>query len=394
MGNKKILIVTDGYPLVEGSEPYLKRELEVLTSSVYEIELVIDLSGKKGEVSSEPNTYRYNRTVLCLVKSICSLLLWKEMIREYKRTKKLNFRKFKIALDYLAKAHHFSDFIKSKKANLFYTYWMTPKSLGVILSGQNLVSRIHGFDVYYERHPEAYLPFREEILKGAERIGTISDQGRLYLSNLFPSYKNILTTNRLGVKVPVNYLEQKERDYMHIVSCSSLIPLKQVGYIIDALKSIDQRIKWTHFGDGPMKEELMKAAIELPENIVVEWKGFFENEKVLEFYQREVPDLFINASTTEGIPVSLMEAYAHSIPAIAPDVGGIKEVFQEKEFLLPNNFSVQDLSVLIKRFLILSKQERASFRRTVFEYAKSNLDYEKLYKVWLNELSKQMDKHD
>lgn len=138
----------------------------------------------------------------------------------------------------------------------------------------------------------------------------------------------------------------------------------------------------------------MKSAQSLPPNVKVEWKGFFENERVLEFYQREVPDLFINASSTEGIPVSLMEAYAHSIPAIAPNVGGIKEIFQEKEFLLSNNFSVQDLSVLIKRFIMLSYRERADFRTSVFKYAKSQLEYEQLYRVWLNELSEQIDKDD
>jgi glycosyltransferase involved in cell wall biosynthesis len=39
-------------------------------------------------------------------------------------------------------------------------------------------------------------------------------------------------------------------------------------------------------------------------------------------------DLFINSSESEGLPVSIMEAFAFSVPVIAPDVGGIREIVQ------------------------------------------------------------------
>ena len=37
-------------------------------------------------------------------------------------------------------------------------------------------------------------------------------------------------------------------------------------------------------------------------------------------------DLFINTSSSEGVPVSIMEALSVGIPIIATDVGGTKEI--------------------------------------------------------------------
>ena len=52
-----------------------------------------------------------------------------------------------------------------------------------------------------------------------------------------------------------------------MASCSSLIPLKRVGLLIEALSDIkdiapDGNVKWVHFGDGELRQLLEKQANE------------------------------------------------------------------------------------------------------------------------------------
>ena len=54
--------------------------------------------------------------------------------------------------------------------------------------------------------------------------------------------------------------------------------------------------------------------------------GFQDNEKIMDFYRNNPIDIFINVSTNEGVPVSIMEAISFGIPIIATNVGGTNEI--------------------------------------------------------------------
>ena len=67
--------------------------------------------------------------------------------------------------------------------------------------------------------------------------------------------------------------------------------------------------------------------------------GHYPNEELLRYYGSNHVDLFINTSSTEGVPVSIMEAQSFGIPVIATDTGGVKEVVTEGTgSLLPVDF--------------------------------------------------------
>ena len=54
--------------------------------------------------------------------------------------------------------------------------------------------------------------------------------------------------------------------------------------------------------------------------------GNIPNERLLNYYRDSYYDIFLNVSTSEGLPVSIMEAMSFGIPCIATDVGGTKEI--------------------------------------------------------------------
>jgi glycosyltransferase involved in cell wall biosynthesis len=128
---------------------------------------------------------------------------------------------------------------------------------------------------------------------------------------------------------------------------------KRVHLLIEALKNINHEIYWFHIGDGPLKVVLERRALDLPNNIKYKFLGFMKNKKVKEFYTNNSIDLFINVSESEGLPVSIMEAFSSGVPVIATDVGGTAElVDDEVGRLIPKDFKIEVLVRIIKQFVI------------------------------------------
>jgi len=80
----------------------------------------------------------------------------------------------------------------------------------------------------------------------------------------------------------------------------------------------------------------------------VRFSGSIINSEVKGFYLRNSADIFINASESEGIPVSIMEAMAAGVPAMAPDVGGTADlVSNEHGALMSDDPSVEEIAGVI-----------------------------------------------
>lgn len=84
----------------------------------------------------------------------------------------------------------------------------------------------------------------------------------------------------------------------------------------------------------------------------------------MEYYKNESVDLFINTSSSEGLPVSIMEACSFSIPTIATNVGGTAEIVREGEtgLLLDKDFDPEELGNKIKYMAEISEEEKQKFR--------------------------------
>ena len=166
----------------------------------------------------------------------------------------------------------------------------------------------------------------------------------------------------------------------HIVTCSRCIELKRLDLLIKALSLTEKtHIHWTHIGDGVLLHDLREMSKNLPTNITVSWLGSLPNSEVHAFYADHAIDLAMNLSTTEGIPVSLVEALSYGIPIIATDVGGNSEVCDNNVgFLLPSDPSPEEIIKSIEDFLSLEHTKRDEIRKNALD------KYEKLFNSYKN----------
>jgi glycosyltransferase involved in cell wall biosynthesis len=144
---------------------------------------------------------------------------------------------------------------------------------------------------------------------------------------------------------------RKEGDIFHLLSCSNMTPVKRVSLIIEALKHVDIEINWTHIGTGKLRDEITNAVKTLPHNVHVNLLGLLSNKEVLDYYRCNHVDLFINVSKSEGVPVSIMEAFSFGVPAAATNVGGTGEIVDDSVGkLFDVNVSPQEIAETIKSF--------------------------------------------
>ncbi|MEO9475293.1 MAG: glycosyltransferase [Cyclobacteriaceae bacterium] len=232
------------------------------------------------------------------------------------------------------------------ESGICYTYWCDVEAYGLSLLKEKgqfsipLVSRAHGFDVYDERRPHGFIPFRKHVLNRLDRLFCVSEDGKKYFSEKYRS--NNIELSRLGVKKPEVHNPVSENDDITIVSCSSLVSVKRMDLIKDSIVAVaelnqNRNFTWVHFG-GSQEEFSKISPNELLGNLRVKHKGQVDNEQIHQFYASEHVDMLINLSSSEGVPVSMMEAISYGIPVVATDVGGVSEIINSDngKLLSPN----------------------------------------------------------
>ena len=249
--------------------------------------------------------------------------------------------------------------------DICYFYWgKWSNVLSCLWNNVKSVSRFHGWGDLWESDYNNYFPLRKQVVHSLEYAVHISSIGEKYFSNKYPDCKTKIY--RLGsFDNGIRPLNEVAKDAINIVSCSSLWPLKRVNLILDSVVALanytEKKIKWTHIGGDGKSLEKLKKAVESVHNkrISINICGTLPHNKVLEYYKTHLCDLFINLSTTEGVPVSIMEAISFDIPVIATNVGGTSDIVVnwKSGILVSKNPSKDEVAKAIMKII----ETRSSF---------------------------------
>ena len=307
---KNLILVTEGYPYTDNEKSFLETELKELAKS-FNITIVARLTGElnQDKLSNAQNNIGYltgssnkeSIKFICyeekwntfyslayIIKYFFDLGISKEKGEIIKSNAKIGIRLWE-SIKYYGKALTFRKWIIKNHLlfendftdTMFYTYWNLQPTLGLCFAKKKhpdikLITRAHGYDYQDEQWEKSNRkPFMKTIDRNVDEIVFVSETGMEYhlakhgsenIEKCLVSYLGSRPTPKRvnGIGTHENETVDQKKNIL-IVSCASLIPLKRVKMIIDSLKVLStrlegERIKWIHFGDGPLMNELKDYA--------------------------------------------------------------------------------------------------------------------------------------
>lgn len=340
--NKNLILITRRFPYFR-TEAFLESEIKILSEYFEEITIF------PSEISNESRPLPHNVKVIDdfakefqnkrkrIIKTIPSFSFWQDLFVHRKQIHSLEdvLRLFQFSSSALT---YFTFFTKKKNLDnkIIYTYWLNEATYSFLKIRHKkdirstVISRAHRYDIYENLDSTTkFWPYRAFTLANIDQVYSISMNGKEYLENRY-GHLDKITVSKLGVFDKKKISRRSKEGQLSIVSVSRIHKLKRVDLISSSILNFSRSfpnldIRWTHFGDGDYLEKIQDS-ITQTENLKINLAGSVKNNIIYDFYENEAVDLFINLSSSEGIPVSIMEAQSFGIPAIATDVGGSGEI--------------------------------------------------------------------
>jgi colanic acid/amylovoran biosynthesis glycosyltransferase len=388
----KLLFFTISFPYGSLEQSFIKNELTYLEQKFDQIIVVPSrIQGEKFEVAptiilDESLAQKLKSATFYLkLKTLFSKSFLQEVIRIKLKPSKIK-RAISARIEALNTVDWLVDFFNKHDINdyLIYTFWHNSTTLGAIylkhqFPNVKVVSRCHNFDLYGNEENDYYVPFQKDIVESLDCLYPVSKDGENYIKTKFPLAN--CKASLMGVPAAKTINKASTDGIFRIVSCSYLIPRKRVDLILKGVIEYtnhhpEQKIVWTHIGDGPDMEKLLQFSNAIPPNLKINFKGSLPNYEVLKYYEDFPVDLFVNVSTKEGTPVSIMEAISFGIPVMASAFGGNKEIIEKGAGVLlsenPTSLEINDsLSKLIRSDVVRLRNDAKMVWETFYNANKN-----------------------
>jgi glycosyltransferase involved in cell wall biosynthesis len=254
-------------------------------------------------------------------------------------------------------------------------FWSNAEAFGMALAARRdpsimLVSRSHRFDVWDNENPGDYLPFRGDIARNSHRLLPSSRMAAEHLRLTLPVEPDRIVVAPLGVEPPFEpepWRGRDRQDEVLIVSCSTAAPVKRLPLVAASIAAAaagdpGRRWRWAHLGAG--EDQIRPVLDGGPENLVAEFPGWLPREAIYRFHRDRQPNCFVNLSSSEGVPLSIMEALSMRVPVVATAAGGTGEMIDDEVGgLLPVDVDAATAAAAIRRVVDAGEPMRAAARR-------------------------------
>ncbi|OGY87646.1 MAG: hypothetical protein A2233_01705 [Candidatus Kerfeldbacteria bacterium RIFOXYA2_FULL_38_24] len=198
--------------------------------------------------------------------------------------------------------------------------------------------------------------------------------------------------NQLFFQPPPSLLRKKQLKNKLGITGKSLVYMGRVSFekniekIIKALPLIKNKIPDINLviiGDGPEKKRLQKLTKDLGMQKHILFTGFLYQQELIDTLQAN--EIFVTASTSENMPLSVLEAMAVGLPVVAVKALGMPEIVEDRHNgLLTDTDNENELAEKILKLLTtedLLKKYALSSAQLAQKYTqqKAILEHEKIY---------------
>ena len=386
---RSLVFITAEYPFSK-QETFIENEISFLAEAFDQI--IVLPKNTQGTARTMPPNCRLGRPYGETSATIGKHLLWKEwlQVKGHVGKSKVAYRSWQGINKRLTQINASTKDIAGEIT--YYSYWLDEGAMAAAhlgqRDGQTSICRAHGWDVYSTRHPHDYLPFRAFLAHSELIVCPISNHG---MGALRDQGFSKLELFYLGTRPPKNTdmgQTQQNQGKKRLVSVSSIIDLKRVqriAQIFVQLRKSDNQWQWHHFGDGPLEEDL-KQWLQTKGVENYHLHGRQPNEAVRDWLNTNHGNtLFINQSTTEGLPVSMMEAMSYGIPCVGTNVGGVSEIIDHGNNGILHGVD-QDTDAVARSIENLSTERLNAMSKNAKKTWENLFNAEKNYTTFINAL--------
>lgn len=185
--------------------------------------------------------------------------------------------------------------------------------------------------------PRLYRILYPHFTKRARRVICVSEVVRRSFAAAFPDLADRYVALPNGIRVQdYDKLPPRHecRAAFHLSPGERLIgtvgrmsPVKNHRLLIEAFARVRERVPDVNLaiiGEGELRAKLADYAADLG---VSEYVSLVKESRMIDYFYGAL-DVFVLSSSSEGMPLTLLEALASGVPVVATEVGGIPEVVE------------------------------------------------------------------
>ena len=224
--------------------------------------------------------------------------------------------------------------------NVVHTHRRKEHLLGALVArtcGAGHVATVHGRNEFQHawsdiRHTLLRVAERVVLARACDRLIAVSEDLALELPGaqhhkvVIPNSVDVAAVREAAMFEPAGAMDE---DRVHIGFMGRLVPVKQVDHMLNMMQRLEASRpgQWAlHLvGDGPLRSQLQRLAVELGLEQSVTFHGFLPNPLGLLAQM----DLFLFASAHEGLPMTALEALSLGVPIVSPPIDSIERLIAE-----------------------------------------------------------------
>jgi glycosyltransferase involved in cell wall biosynthesis len=196
------------------------------------------------------------------------------------------------------------------------------------LFGIPYVVMTQGSDIY---HPDTFdRLIRKTVLKNASGVIALTKDMKKRLQQVVDRDITVIPN---GVDI-TPFQEMKRSSHQmqkSLIFVGRIEQVKGIEYLLQAMVTVIQKypqVRLVILGTGEDEARIQALAAILPLEKSVEFVGSVPHEEVPRYMADS--DIFVLPSLSEGFPLVIVEAMAAGLPILATNVGGLKEVVQDR----------------------------------------------------------------
>jgi glycosyltransferase involved in cell wall biosynthesis len=183
----------------------------------------------------------------------------------------------------------------------------------------------------FTKHYQLLRPFIRWLWRDADAVVAVSNGLREYASETMPDLPIEVIPNAIELSLFTPPRQRNHEGPVRLIFVGRLNAFKNVEMLLEVAGHLKERgvdnFELQLIGEGEQRANLERLAVEKALTRQVRFLGWVDRPALVEFYRQA--DLFVTATTWEGMPNTVLEGMACGLPVVGTRASGLAELVRE-----------------------------------------------------------------